>query len=81
MPANAQQPHTPTSNSSVDGLAIVVLGLQPARLISAQVAGRSYIDPGSGSFAIFLDHHRGQFGRERPTACRLALRRQGGRAP
>ena len=33
-------------------MAILVLGLQAARLISAQLGGRSYIDPGSGSFAI-----------------------------
>ena len=41
-----------TANSSGGGLAILVLGLQAARLISAQLGGRSYIDPGSGSFAI-----------------------------
>ena len=39
-------------NRSGGGLAILVLGLQTARLISAQLGGRSYIDPGSGSFAI-----------------------------
>ena len=33
-------------------MAILVLGLQAARLISAQLSSRSYIDPGSGSFAI-----------------------------
>ena len=30
----------------------LVLCLQASRLISAQFGGRSYIDPGSGSFAI-----------------------------
>ena len=39
-------------NRTSGGLAILVLGLQAARLISAQLGGRSYIDPGSGSFAI-----------------------------
>jgi len=39
-------------NRSGGGLAIVVLGLQVTRLIVAQLGGRGYIDPGSGSFAI-----------------------------
>jgi hypothetical protein len=39
-------------NRSGGGLAILLLGLQAARLISVQLGGRSYIDPGSGSFAI-----------------------------
>ena len=39
-------------NRTSGGLALLVLGLQAARLISAQLGGRGYIDPGSGSFAI-----------------------------
>lgn len=39
-------------NRSSGGLAILLLGFQITRLIIAQLGGRGYIDPGSGSFAI-----------------------------
>ena len=52
MDVTAEESRAPTPHSSGGGLVMLVLGLQVARLISAQLRGRSYIDPGSGSFAI-----------------------------
>lgn len=48
----AEESRAPMPNRSRGGLAILLLGLQITRLIVAQQRGRSYIDPGSGSFAI-----------------------------
>ena len=43
----APEPQTPTGSR-----AFLVLGLWTALLSTVQLAGRRYIDPGSGSFAI-----------------------------
>ena len=48
----AEESRTLMPKRSSGGLAILVIGLQVTRLIVAQLGGRSYIDPGSGSFAI-----------------------------
>lgn len=47
-----EESRAPMPNRSSGGLAILLLGLQITRLVVAQLGGRSYIDPGSGSFAI-----------------------------
>lgn len=48
----AEESRTLMPKRSPGGLALLVLGLQVTRLIVPQLGGRSYIDPGSGSFAI-----------------------------
>ncbi len=48
----AEELGTRMPKRSGGGLATVVIGLQVTRLIAAQLGGRGYIDPGSGSFAI-----------------------------
>lgn len=48
----AKESRAPMPNKSSGRLAVLLLGLQTTRLIVGQQRGRSYIDPGSGSFAI-----------------------------